>query len=332
MFKISYYFRFSLMFFIALIAIAGCSSPTNEIQTEATETPGISEVNLINPMGPAVIPVAGISSQNIGGDIAIHVQYWKTADEAIGLLSGDQADFAVLPVTTGVNMSASGIDLVLLGVHEWKVFYLIASNNNEFSDWNSLAGKTIFTPEGKGQTVDVLTRYALLQNGIQPDKDVTFSYAPAQEIAALFKEGKIEFAALPEPYVTLALASGAGKVVLDYQEYWSEMSGAKQGIPIAGLFVKRDFIKNHPAETQTVAQIFSDSTKWANEHVTEAVNASAETLPIPAAVMQTALQRIKFEYIPAADVKQEVIDFLKTMQAVYPEGIKEIPGEDFFAQ
>lgn len=327
MFKARKFLLLSLLFFTA---ITGCSSPAKENPPQITDLPSISEVNLINPMGPAVIPVAGITSQNIQGDIAIRVQYWKTIDEAIGLLSGSQADFAVLPITNGVNMAASGIDLVLLGVHEWKVFYLIAANDIEFSGWDSLKGKTLYTPEGKGQTADVMTRYALAKEGIAPDTDVTFSYAPAQEIAALFKEGKIEFAALPEPYVTLALAANNGKVVLDYQEYWSEISGAKQGIPIAGLFVTREFLNNHPAETQAVAQIVSDSTKWANENTAEAIDASAEILPIPALVMQAALQRIKFEYIPAADVKQEVIDFLTTMQSVYPEGIKEIPDEDFF--
>lgn len=317
---------------LLIISITGCSSPAKENPTKPTALPLVSEVNLINPMGPAVIPVAGIASHSIRGDVAIHVQYWKTIDEAIGLLSGGQADFTILPITNGVNMAASGIDLVLLGVHEWKVFYLIAANESEFSGWGSLKGKTLYTPEGKGQTADVMTRYALAKEGIIPDEDVTFSYAPAQEIAALFKEGKIEFAALPEPYVTLALAANNGKVVLDYQEYWSEISGAKQGIPIAGLFVTREFFNNHPAETQTVAQIVTDSTKWANKNTVEAINASAEILPIPAPVMQTALQRIKFEYIPAIEVKQEVIDFLTTMQSVYPEGIKEIPGENFFAQ
>ncbi|NMC12289.1 MAG: ABC transporter substrate-binding protein [Chloroflexi bacterium] len=324
--------RLFLVSLLLIVAITGCSSPVQETQTEVTALPPVTEVNLINPMGPAVIPVAGIASQNVHGDIAIHVQYWKTVDEAIGLLSGGQADFAVLPITNGVNLAASGIDLVLLGVHEWKVFYLIAANDSEFTGWDSLKGKTLYTPEGKGQTADVMTRYALAKEGITPDEDVTFSYAPAQEIAALFKEGKVEFAALPEPYVTLALAANNGKVVLDYQEYWSEISGAKQGIPIAGLFVTREFLNNRPQEAQTVAETLSDSTQWANENVTEAISASAEILPIPAPVMQTALQRIKFEYVTAAEVKQEVIDFLETMQSVYPEGIKEIPDEDFFVQ
>jgi NitT/TauT family transport system substrate-binding protein len=315
-----------------LFSLAGCTSQPIENPAEKAASPGISEVQLINPLGPAVIPVAGISSQNIKGDIAIQIQYWKTVDEAIGLLSGDQAEFAVLPITTGVNMAASGIDIVLVAVHEWKVFYLIASNNSEFSGWNSMIGKTIYTPEAKGQTVDVLTRYALLRESIEPDQDVTFSYAPAQEIAALFKEGKIEYAALPEPYVTLALASGAGKVALDYQDYWSQVSGAKDGIPIAGLFVKRDFLENHPLETQTIAQTLSASTAWANEDVSAAIQASGDILPLPAEVMQAAMQRVKFEYIPAAETKEEVINFLKTMQEIYPQGIKKIPGEEFFAK
>lgn len=315
-----------------VMASVGCSLLKNGNQVEQAGLPKITEVNLINPLGPAVVPVAGLASQHVKNDIAIHVQYWKTVDEAIGLLSGDQAEFAVLPVTTGVNMAASGLDIVLLGIHEWKAFYLIAANEVEYLGWDSLKGKAIFTPEAKGQTVDVITRYALLRQGIEPDKDVTFSYGPPQEIAALFKEGKIKFAALPEPYVTLALASGAGKIVLDYQDYWTEISGAKHGIPIAGLFVKRDFLNNYPEAAQEVAQALSESTQWANENVAAAVDISGEVLPIPADIMKAALKRIKFEYIPAVDMKQETIDFLKTMQRVYPEGIKEIPNEDFFAR
>jgi len=311
--------------------MAGCSSPNPGNQIEQTALPEITSVNLINPLGPAVIPVVGIASQNIKGELTIQVQYWKTIDEAIGLLSGDQAEFAVLPITTGVNMAASGIDIVLLGVHEWKVFYPVAANGVEFSGWESLKGKTVFTPEAKGQTVDVLTRFALLHEGIQPDNEVTFSYAPAQEITALFKEGKVEFAALPEPYVTLALASSAGDIVLDYQDYWSEISGAKQGIPIAGLFVKRDFLAKYPDTVQEIAQTLSESTQWANDNVDEALSASTEVIPIPVEVMKSALQRIKFEYIPASDVQQEVLNFLQTMQEIYPEGIKEIPDEVFFA-
>ena len=241
-------------------------------------------------------------------------------------------EFAVLPVTTAANMVAAGIDLVLLGVHEWKAFYLIASTGHQWNGWSSLSGKTIYTPEGKGQTVDVLTRYALTEANIAPDRDVTFVYAPAQEIVALFKEGKVDFAALPEPFVTLALASGKGLVVLDYQDEWSRVSRAQHGIPIAGLFVKRGFWVDHPTETREIVRLVSESTQWANDNPAAAIQASSQALPLPSVVMEKALQRLKFEFVAAAAVEGEVSDFLVRMQATYPEGIKALPDDRFFAR
>ena len=310
-----------LLLVLSLTNCADQAAPEAEVQ----------EVGLINPIGPAVIPVAGLLSGDISGDVNINLQYWKTADEAIGFLSADGPEFAVLPITNGVNMSAAGLDLTLLGVHEWKVFYLIASAESQFSDWNSLTGKTVYTPGAKGQTVDVLTRYALLNEGITPDEEVSFAYAPGAEIVALFQEGKVDFAALPEPFVTQALASSNGRIVMDYQEYWTEVSGGQDGIPIAGLFVKSDFLSKHPETVNQVVDLLAESTKWAKDNADAAVSAASEVLPLPSDIMLAALQRIKFEYISAADSKEQVLQFLQTMQDTYPDGIKMIPEDSFFA-
>jgi NitT/TauT family transport system substrate-binding protein len=319
--------KFIPLVFIVLASLASCTSFVSGKQETANES-----VTLINPVGPLVLPVTGLTSGAVESVTPITVQYWKTGDEAIGLLSNGSAQFAVLPITTGVNMNAAVLDLALLGVHEWKVFYLVAADGQAFDGWDSLIGKTVYTPESKGQTVDVLTRYALTEAGITPDEQVSFAYAPAAEIVALFQEGKVDYAALPEPFVTQALAAGNGAIVLDYQEYWSEVSGAQNGIPIAGLFVKRSYLEGHADVVDAVIAVLSASTIWANENPTEAIQASAEVLPLPEAVLQGALQRIKFEYVPASEVKDDVLTFLQTMQATYPEGVKQIPGDDFFAR
>jgi len=313
--------------FILLASLASCTSAGVDNQATAVES-----VTLINPVGPLVLPVAGLTSGSVESAVPVTVQYWKTGDEAIGLLSNDTAQFAILPITTAVNMNAAGLDLALLGVHEWKVFYLVAADGQPFDGWDSLIGKTVYTPESKGQTVDVLTRYALTEAGITPDEQVSFAYAPGAEIVALFQEGKVDFAALPEPFVTQALAAGNGSIVLDYQDYWSEVSGAQNGIPIAGLFVKRAYLEGHADVVDALAAALSASTHWANENPTEAIQASAEMLPLPEAILQSALERIKFEYVPASSVKEDVLTFLQTMQATYPEGVKQIPGDDFFAR
>jgi NitT/TauT family transport system substrate-binding protein len=319
-----------LIIFALLFFSAGCSPQEKATEPEKGTPP--QAVNLINPNGPTVIPVAGITTGNIINDITVNVKYWNTIDQAIGLLADDEVQFAILPVTNAVNINASGLDLVLLGVHEWKVFYLVAGNGVEFEGWNSLVGKTVYTPNGKGQTADVLTRYALTRENIIPDQDVSFAYAPPQEIVALFKEGKIDFAALPEPYITLALGSQKGRIVVDYQEYWSQVSGTKNGIPIAGLFVKRSFLNDYPEVADKVAKTLADSTNWGNENPAAALEASAEILPLPPAVMQASLERIVFKYLPADEIKDEVITFLTTVKETYPEGIKQIPDHEFFAK
>jgi NitT/TauT family transport system substrate-binding protein len=317
----------SLALLALLLGLSGCARTAKRPAVEMD----VTQATLINPLGPAVIPVIGIGSGAVASDLAVNVQYWKTADEALGLLSSGDAEFAVLPITNGANMAASGLDLVLLGVHEWKAFYLVAADGAAFDGWDSLAGKTVYTPEAKGQTVDVLTRYALSRQGLTPDEDVTFVYAPAQEIVALFGEGQIEYAALPEPFVTQALAAGAGRVALDYQDYWSEVSGAEDGIPIAGLFVTREFYEAYPGASQAVATLVSASTDWANENPDEAVQACAEVLPLPAEVLRGAMDRLVFAYVPAAEAKGQVLDFLSAIQDTYPEGVKAIPDDTFFA-
>jgi NitT/TauT family transport system substrate-binding protein len=319
-------FILSFIMICSLLFMPGCSS------NKEPNPPVLQEIKLINPMGPTVIPVAGIHSGTIGEDINLDIQYWNTIDEAIGLLSSGAAQFAVLPITNGANIYASGIDIVLLGVHEWKVFYLLASDKADFEGWSSLEGQTVYTPTARGQTVDIITRYALSQENIKPDEEVNFAYAPPQEIVALFKEGKIDYAALPEPFVSLTLASAGGKVVLDYQDYWCQISGSQLGIPIAGLFVQKDFLEMYPQEAQKVADLFAESTTWANENPDLAVQASSEILPLPAPVMQSALQRIKFDYIPAAESEKEVKQFLEIMQENYPEGVKKIPDTGFFVK
>ncbi len=154
---------------------------------------------------------------------------------------------------------------------------------------------------------------------MKPDQDVKIVYAPPQEIVTLFQSGKVKFAALPEPYVTLAIKGGQGQIVLDFQKYWAEVAKGAERIPVAGLFVRRDFYEKYPAESNKVAEALGASTDWSKNHVDQALQLSSQTLPIPAPVMKTALTRIQFDYISSKACQDEVLTYLKKMQELYPE-------------
>lgn len=318
----------SLLFIAILLAVF----LTWKIFSSTTPEPAVKRVKLINPTGPAVIPVAGLEGSQFDFDFILDLDYWTNTDEAIALLAAEETDFAVLPITTATNIYAKNIAIALLGVHEWKVFYLLAPEESSFDGWHSLKGKNVYMPVGKGHTLDILTRYALQKEGIDPDKDLQINYAPPPEIVSLFAAGKVDYAALPEPFVTQGIMKGEGKIVLDFQEFWGKSAGMPQRIPVAGLFVQRSFLDEYPEESKEMARIFAESTTWANENVDQALEISSEILPIPGPVMKSALSRIEFNYIPAADCKVEVENFLKKMHELYPEGLPNLPDKGFYAE
>lgn len=98
-----------------------------------------------------------------------------------------------------------------------------------------LERKTVYTPIGRGQTADILMRFALSKQGVDPESEVEIQYAPPQEIVTLFQTGKIDYAALPEPFASLAINDGNGEIVLDLQEYWGKINETNERIPITGL-------------------------------------------------------------------------------------------------
>ncbi len=290
------------------------------------------KVTLVNPLGPTVIPISALMAGKVKTPVPVEVKLWRNPDEALALLASKNVNFAVLPITSGSIFYTRGVNVSLLGVYEWKVFYLVASENATFTNWHDLVGKTVYTPNGRGQTVDVLMRFLMTKSGVNPDKDVRILYAPPQEIVSLFRAGKVSFAALPEPFVTMAILGKKGKIVFDFQKGWAKAVNTSPRIPIAGLFVKKSYMKSHPQLTLKVANAFSRSVKWMNENPASAVQISMKYLKMPAKILNESLKRTVFYYVPISKCEKEVKLFLQKMHELYPKGMPKLPNEGFYAK
>jgi NitT/TauT family transport system substrate-binding protein len=283
-------------------------------------------ITFINPFGPTIIPISPMLDGIVKGYVNLNIILWKNPDEAIARIVSGEAKFAVLPITTAANLYSKGIDIKLVGVHEWKVFYLVSKQ--ELKDLSILKGKTVYSAHGRGQTVDVLLRYLLVLNGLEPDKDVQFVYAPPQEVVALFKAGKVDFAALPEPFVSMCLTSG-GKIILDFQEEWNKISGSKNGIPVAGLFVLGE-IATYKNLIEDVEKTFENSINWSNENLDKALEITSKYLTIPIPILKESMKRTEFRYVPISKCKNDVELFISKMNELYPEGLPKIPDDGFY--
>ena len=290
----------------------------------------LSAYSFVNPLGPTVLPVIAIDEKKLGDLEYPEFSIWKNPEEAIALLSSGKVDLIILPITLGANLYTKGIDVALIGVHEWKVFYLVSSKDEEFEGWKKLKGKKIYTAHGRGQTVDVLMRYFMVKDGVIPDEDIQILYAPPQEVVALFKSGKIEYAALPEPFVTMAISGGKGKIILDFQKEWGKVTGLHPRIPIAGLFVRREFLENNWDLVKKFEEILTASIKWMKNNPDEDLKLVKKYLKIPSPILKESMKRMKFDYVPISKCKKEVLTFLRKMNELYPAGMPKIPDERFF--
>jgi NitT/TauT family transport system substrate-binding protein len=166
-----------------------------------------------------------------------------------------------------------------------------------------LKGKTIATPQ-LGNTQDVALRAFLKTKGLKTDTqgggDVHILPQDNSTTVLAFKQGNIDGAWVPEPYVS-QLTQAGGKVLVDERSLWPNGKW-----DTTNLLVTTSFLKAHPATVQrflqgvvdTIAAIQADPTA-----AQTAANAQIQSLTgkaLPAAVLSSAFANLTFTTDPIA--------------------------------
>ncbi|WP_448521099.1 ABC transporter substrate-binding protein [Pseudothermotoga sp.] len=285
-------------------------------------------INVLIPVGPTVVAFVGLMEKKVTSEVELKIDFWRTLDQVSAQIAAKNVDLIVLPVSIGASLYSKGIDLKLAGVILWKAFYVV-TKDFDLADLKTLSGQEIYTPQGKGQTGDVLIRYLLETVGLKPDVDAKIRYATPPEIVSLMSAGKVKVAVLPEPYVTLALKQAQARIEYDLQELWSHYTQLPARVPITGLFVAKNLDEATLHKAMTAIE---NSLKYAMENRHEVAALSVPHLGgMPAQIIEESLTRTLYEYKRASEVASEVIQYLKITQQVDPSAMPSIPDEKFFA-
>ena len=281
-------------------------------------------VKILNPIGPSIIPVVGILEGEIRSNV--EVSFWKNVDEVVAHVKKKDVDIVVIPVSMGANLYNRGIDIKLSAVTMWKAFYLVGKEKIN-GVWD-LVGEKVYMPHTKGTTVDVVLRYMLKRLGFDPDKDVKLVYAPPQEIVALMKANRVKFAALPEPFVTIASKIPGFEIVLDFQKEWALFTGLEPRIPITGVFILKD-----TPEVKKALEDLRKSLGWALKNSEKACELATRYLKkFKKAILLEAFKRsdYDFRYASSDYVKRSVMEYLEVINETYPKAMPKVPDEGFF--
>lgn len=335
---------------LATLMFTGCGQkleqeePQPEVNTESTEnqeekqedTPENEPVSLkvAAPGGPTTISIVKMfkDKPSLGENLEISYESVKSPDMMAAKIISGEVDFAVVPTNLAAKLHNKGVSYKLAASTVWGVLYIASSE--EIKAWEDLKGKEIYTI-GRGLTPDILFRYLLSKNGIDPDKDITINYlAGPQELAGFMIAGKAQVAVMPEPMLSAVLVKNKDvKIVMDLQKEW-EVSTGKESYPQSSLFVKNEVIEKYPDIVDKFLEEYEKGIKWVNENSTEAGKyVEALNIGLNAVIAEKAIPGSNLKYVKGADAKPAVEEFLRVLNDFSKESIGgKLPSDEFYYQ
>lgn len=327
------YFVLMLMLF----SLAGCAGPGSEKkgQTQQEKVDMITvDVGVLR--GPSAISIVKMIDENPSFSDRVKINY--TVEQSPEVLSSkllsEEMEFAAIPTNTAAILYNKGVPYQLAAVNTWGVMYLVSSDA-AVNSWSDLKGREIGAVS-KGAASDVVFKYLLSQNGINPDQDVTLTYSPSPvELAQLVIAGKTKIAALPEPWVSLVLSKNPqAQIKLDLQQEWSKKAGEDVALPQTCLVVNRNFASEYPEFVDAFLREYKSSIIWVNnDNTAAAALLKKHDLGIPADLAQAAIPRCNLQFMNGQRAKPAVDGFLKILLDFSPETTGgKVPDEKFYYQ
>lgn len=275
-------------------------------------------VNYINPVGPTLIPIAELLSSNISEEIpGLEVNLWRSVDEAISLLVTEQAQISLLPVTVGVKLAASGVDIKLAAVSMWNGFYFMSLEKG-IVIIDDLVGTEVYTLQAPGQTADTILRGALESKGYEVGRDVTVVYVGGAEAVQLLASGKAKVILVPEPFASLAETRVQGVIrSMPIEDLWSSFNDEKIRIPTSGIFVSGSLDRGVVESFLLLYQQSMNLSIANREKTAQIVSEKMGGFPIP--VLQKAMDTAGFLFLTAEEAKKETVIYLEKLRELNPE-------------
>lgn len=256
--------RFLIYISLAIILILAGGCQNDSLQGEAMD------VKFYYPDGTPALTVAKMAKEDpdIYENIDIDYQMQKSPDLLVSAIIKEEPDIAIVPSNLAAQAFNRDLSYRILGTSTWGAMYL--TGRGDIDSFQDLRGEEIYT-FGKGLTPDLVLRYVLSNNGIEPDTDLTITYLnSAAEMGPAFIGGKTDLALLPEPLLSVVMSKREdAKIIFDLNKEWSRISGVDKGFPQSSLIIKAELIENNRGFVESFIESYQSSRIWAIENQEE---------------------------------------------------------------
>ncbi|AHW61681.1 NitT/TauT family transport system substrate-binding protein [Draconibacterium orientale] len=272
-----------------------------------------------------------IDSINNAGNTNIQIDIMNDPIQVRKMMLDGTADFAILPTTMAAILYNKGLDYRLIAIPGWGTLYLVGEDTT-INSWNDIRNKRV-NVMAKGMTPDVVFRYLLQKNGINPDKDITLDYSfPTHiDLANAIAARQAKLGVIPEPLVSLVMHKNKKlHPIFDLNLEWNKQQSTS--IAMTAFLGSNSILKDSPQLAEQLISSYKNSVQWVNQHPD-----SAATLIVKYGILpdyQVALQSIprsNLNFVRANKIQTQIDEYLKVFYDMNPDIIGgKIPDENFF--
>jgi NitT/TauT family transport system substrate-binding protein len=259
---------------------------------------------------PAIVGVEdGLFAKAIGSENTLETKTFNAGPEATEAIFADALDISYIGPNPAINAFAKSNGEAIRIVAGSTSGGAALVTKPEITKPEDLKGTTIATPQ-LGNTQDVAARAWLKEEGLSTDTsgggDVSIKPQANADTLTAFKDGSIDGAWVPEPWVTRLVLEGNGKVLVDEADLWPEGD-----FVTTHIIVRTKFLEEHPdivskvisAHLEALASIEADPAK-----AKATTNAGIEKITGKALADETidgAWKNLRFTHDPIASSLQK---------------------------
>ncbi|MGM0530914.1 MAG: ABC transporter substrate-binding protein [Bacteroidota bacterium] len=310
--------------FILLIFLISCGTRPGDKNNKI--------IDVATLRGPSAISMIHmIDSLQTIQDRKVNFQIKNEPLQIRPLLFQEKVEFAVVPTNMASILYNKGVNYQLAAVPVWGTLYLFGESE-EITSWKDLKNKKIHLM-AKGMTPDVMFRYLLEKNGIDPQNDVELDYSfPTHiELANAVASGKADLGVISEPMVSMVISkNNRVKPLISLNEAWKKQTNME--IPQTALLVHKDYARENKQEVNQFLKEYNESVSWINTHRKRGSELIVKHNILESEkVARQSIPRCNMQFRYAYENKDMVSGYLEIFHRMNPEIIGgKLPDEAFY--
>jgi NitT/TauT family transport system substrate-binding protein len=258
----------SLTLLLVMVVLAACGGDSEESAAGEKEKVIIGYFPNIDHAPAMVAREKGYYEEALGENVAVEYKTFPDGGTFMTALKSGEIDAGLVGPGPVLNNYSNGADVKIIGGASSGGTVVVASKQSGIESLEDMKGKTFITP-GIGCTHDVQFETYLMEQGIEElassriggsIKHVTGNPATYQ---GMFETGKVDLAAVPEPWASILVENGA-KVIVSTEEI-----AYGENLPNVVLVASGDLVNDKKEIVQALVDAQQKSVEFINNNVEE---------------------------------------------------------------